>query len=71
MADSKKTKGEGDYAAAKRYRKDAEDFAQSHDTEDLAKQAKKDLEGKAGAELRRAEEAGKAKAREEDPKLKG
>lgn len=71
MADIDKTKGEGDYKAARRYRKDVEGFVESHDTEALAKQAKKDLEGKSGAELRRAEEAGKAKAKGKDPKLKG
>lgn len=57
--------GEGDYASARVYRKDTESFIDRNKDRipDMAKKAEDSLEGPEGAELERAEEKGKAKAR--------
>ncbi|MGF1626326.1 MAG: hypothetical protein ACFCVH_15700 [Alphaproteobacteria bacterium] len=70
MPERKDPKGEGDYAAARRYRKDVEEFAKSGDVEGAAREAEKAVEGKEGDALREAEKAGKERARGEDPKLR-
>lgn len=57
--------GEGDYASARVYRKDIESFIDRNKERipDMAKKAEDSLEGPEGAELERAEENGKSKAR--------
>ena len=64
--DRQKTKvqGEGDYAAARRYRKDAEQFVRSNDTEELARKAKPESPEEAD-ELERAEDLGRSRSRGE------
>lgn len=66
---TQKIKGEGDYEAARRYRKDVEEHARSGDVEGEARDAEKAVEGEEGEKLREAEEIGKSKARGEDPQL--
>lgn len=63
MSDKQKNEGEGNRTADREYRKKATDFAKSHDTEKLAKAAKKQLEGENGDKLRKAASEGKSKAR--------
>ncbi|MEZ5669108.1 MAG: hypothetical protein R3F55_17030 [Alphaproteobacteria bacterium] len=70
MSDKSKVQGEGDYQAARRYRKDATEFAQSGAVEDAAEKARKAIEGPAGEALRQAERDGKARAKGEDPALR-
>jgi len=50
--------GEGNYSAARRFRKDQTDFVEHNKDKisDLGKQAEKALDGKEGDELRDAEE---------------
>ena len=57
--------GEGDYKSARVYKKDVEGFIQQkgEDIPNLAKDAERALEGPEGAELEKAEEKGKSKAR--------
>ena len=57
--------GEGDYKSARIYKKDIEGFIQKKDSEipNLAKDAEKAIDGPEGAELEKAEEKGKSKAR--------
>jgi hypothetical protein len=57
--------GEGDYKSARVYKKDIEGFIQKKDSEipNLAKDAEKAIDGPEGAELEKAEEKGKSKAR--------
>ncbi len=62
--DEKKTNqgdqsGEGNYDASRRYREGLEKSVSEGHSAELAEKAKKDLEGKQGEELRRAEEKGK------------
>ena len=54
--------GEGDYEAARRHRKRAEDFAASNDTERLAQDAAPRSEDEA-EELRDAEQQGRARTK--------
>ena len=56
---------EGDYRAARAYKRDIETFVRTKDREipRLAKKAEKALAGPEGAELKRAERKGKSKAR--------
>lgn len=58
--------GEGDYDAARRYDKSARDFAQSGKVGPAADRAAPRNDGEA-QELERAEEAGKSRAKGEDP----
>lgn len=53
------TIGEGNYDASRRYREGLEKSVQKGNAEELAKKAKKDLEGKDAAAYREAEEKGK------------
>ena len=57
--------GEGDYKSARRYKRDIDTFLKDKGAEipDRAKEAEKSVEGPEGAELARAEEKGKSKAR--------
>ena len=64
-----KVQGEGDYEAARRYDKAAREFAESGKVDDAARKAEPANPAEA-AELERAEEAGKARAKGEDPAVK-
>jgi hypothetical protein len=61
--------GEGDYKSARIYNEHQRQFNESGKIEKAAKDAEKAIEGKEGDELRRAEEAGKARSHGEDPQL--
>ena len=58
--------GEGDYVSGHRYQKDAEEFARSHDTERLAREAAPDTDAEK-RELLEAEQKGKARAKGKKP----
>ena len=64
-ADANPVQGEGDYKAARDYKRDIDKFVQDKggDIPDLAKDAEKAVEGPEGAELAQAEHKGKSKAR--------
>jgi len=62
--------GEGSRTAALAYDHSQTEFAQKGDVKRKAKAAKKALDGPAGAELRKAEAAGKARSKGEDPALR-
>ncbi|GAB5468485.1 MAG: hypothetical protein Kilf2KO_15150 [Rhodospirillales bacterium] len=66
MAEDDKVQGEGNRKAARAYRKDATDFAQSGEVGKQAERAKRALDEKEGAALRKAEQEGRAKAHGED-----
>jgi hypothetical protein len=70
MTGKRKLQGEGDYEAARSYRKDVENFAEKRDVKGAAQAARKAVEGSEGAVLRDAEKAGKARAKGFDPKVK-
>jgi hypothetical protein len=57
--------GEGNYDAARDYRRDTEAFIakKGKDIPEMAKDAEKALEGSEGEALKRAEDIGKSKAR--------
>jgi hypothetical protein len=57
--------GEGDYTSARVYKRDVEDFIQKKnaDIPKMAKDAEKAVDGPEDAELKKAEEKGKSKAR--------
>ena len=57
--------GEGDYKSARVYKRDIENFIQKKnaDIPQMAKDAEKAVDGLEGAELKKAEEQGKSKAR--------
>ena len=57
--------GEGDYKAARDYKRDIDKFVQDKGRviPDLAKEAEEAVEGPEGPELARAEQKGKSKAR--------
>lgn len=54
MADNNQIQGEGNYDAARRYRKEQEAFAKTGPVEQKAKEAKDALDGPEGEELERA-----------------
>jgi len=54
MADKDQIQGEGNYEAARRYRKEQEEFAKSGKVEQKAHEAEDALDGPEGAELERA-----------------
>jgi hypothetical protein len=64
-----KVQGEGDYEAARRYDQSARDFAQSGKVKPAADQSAPRDEREAD-EMQRAEEAGKSRAKGEDPQVK-
>ena len=59
---SENIQGEGEYDAARRYDKQAHDFAKSGKVDKAAKEAKPDNAAQA-KDLKRAEEAGKSRAK--------
>ncbi|MBC7956003.1 MAG: hypothetical protein H7Y33_09065 [Cytophagales bacterium] len=61
-----KVQGEGDYEAARRYDKSAQDFAQSGKVDEAARKAKPNDPKEAEA-LKKAEEIGKSRSKGEDP----
>ncbi|MFN4282987.1 MAG: superoxide dismutase [Alphaproteobacteria bacterium] len=64
---TQKIEGEGSYRATRDYNKGVAKSVATGKSEEKAKEAKKALDGKEGDELKRAEEAGKSRARGEDP----
>jgi hypothetical protein len=58
--------GEGDYKAARRYDKSAQDFAQSGKVAEAARKARP-LDPQEAEDLKRAEEIGKSRSKGEDP----
>ena len=68
MTNKPNVQGEGDYDAARRYNESTRDHAHSGKVDEAAEAAKPRTPGEA-AELERAEEAGRARAKEEDPNL--
>jgi hypothetical protein len=54
MTQDDRIQGEGDYEAARRYRKAQEDFARSGKVDKAAHEAEDALDGPEGAELERA-----------------
>ena len=64
-----KIEGEGSYSAARDYNKGVAKSVAAGKSEEQAKDAKKALDGKEGAELKRAEAEGKSHSHGEDPKL--
>jgi hypothetical protein len=54
-----KVEGEGSYTASKNYRKGVEAFAKSGKVKSAARVARKAVEGREGASLKRAERKGK------------
>ncbi len=63
-----KVQGEGDYDAARHYNDKTREFAQSGKVDEAARAAEPQTREQA-QELERAEAAGKARAKEEDPNL--
>jgi hypothetical protein len=64
MANNDQIQGEGNYDAARRYRKAQEDFARSGKVDKAAQEAEEAIEGPEGAELERArKESGRIKPR--------
>ena len=65
MGDNKGVQGEGNYDAAREYDEQVREHAADKErVKKEAQAAKKALEGEEGEELRKAEEEGKARARE-------
>ncbi|MGE4220991.1 MAG: hypothetical protein AB7G39_16215 [Alphaproteobacteria bacterium] len=66
-APEQKNEGEGNRTAARRYNADQQRFVASGRAAIAAEEARKAVEGSKGDALRRAEDKGRAKARETDP----
>lgn len=64
-----KVQGEGDYEATRRYRKRTEEFLENNDVEKAAQEAAPEDADEA-EELEQAEDAGKRRAKGEDPALR-
>lgn len=64
-----KVQGEGDYEATRRYRKRTEEFLENNDVEEVAQSAEPE-DAEEAEELEAAEDAGKRRAKEEDPALR-
>jgi hypothetical protein len=69
MGDKQKIQGEGDYEATRRYRKRTEEFLENNDVDEAAQRAAPDDAAEA-EELEAAEEAGKSRAKAEDPAVR-
>jgi hypothetical protein len=71
MADKVKpdNEGEGSKSAARRYNDRAEEHVRSGKSDDAAEQAREDVDGPDGEELRKAEAEGKRHIAEEDPEV--
>lgn len=65
-----RNEGEGNRTAAREYNKATREHARTHDVDAEAKKARKALEGEQGDSLRRAEQTGKSRAKDEDPQVK-
>lgn len=65
-----KNQGEGDRESARRYNRNTQEDLKGKDVEAKAKAAKRALQGASGEELKQAEKAGKARAKEFDPQVK-
>jgi len=63
MAEPKKDTGEGSYEGTRRYNEGLKRSIEKGDSEALAEQAKRALEGPEGDELRRAEEEAKRRGK--------
>lgn len=66
--DAPQVQGEGDYEAARRFNEDSRKFVQSGKVEAAAKAASPTSERERD-EMQRAEQAGKARSKEEDPQI--
>ena len=69
MNKNDKVQGEGDYDAARNYRKSTEEFVDSGKVEQQ-EEDRRDIDEAERAELEEAEETGKEHAKERDPTLK-
>jgi hypothetical protein len=69
MGNENKVQGEGDYEAARRYRKRSEDFVENNDVEKAALNAAPETSQQA-EDIKMAEAAGKQRAKGEDPALR-
>lgn len=69
MAKQVKVQGEGDYAAARRYRKRTDEYLENNDVEKAAIRAAP-TSAREAEDLRAAEAAGKKRAKGEDPALR-
>ena len=69
MARPSKVQGEGDYEAARRYRKRSEDYVARNDIKKAALRAKPRSSSEAES-MKAAEEAGKKRAKGEDPAVR-
>jgi hypothetical protein len=68
MQDKDKVHGEGNYAASKQYNEATRKFVQSGKVDEAARKAAPG-NAREAEEMRRAEDAGKRRAKEEDPEL--
>jgi hypothetical protein len=59
-----KNEGEGNRTAARQYNKDQQAFVKSGKVDEAAEKAKKAVQGSEAEKLRRAEQAGRSKARD-------
>jgi hypothetical protein len=66
-ADQDANEGEGSRTAANRYNEKTRDFARSGQVDRQAKDAKRAVEGEQRSDLHKAEDAGRAHAKDEDP----
>ncbi|HEY0877916.1 MAG TPA: hypothetical protein VGE10_05640 [Zeimonas sp.] len=64
-----RVQGEGDYEAARHYRKDVEEFIESGKVDDAMREAAPRNENEAH-QMEKAEKAGKARSKGEDPALR-
>jgi hypothetical protein len=68
MANEEKIQGEGDYEAARRYRKRTDEYIENNDVDKAALRAAP-ASGEEAEDLQAAEAAGKKRAKGEDPAL--
>ncbi|NYZ15902.1 hypothetical protein HL658_25460 [Azospirillum sp. RWY-5-1] len=66
---AQRNEGEGNRTADRQYVEGVKDHVKNHDVQGDAQRAKDAVDGPEGAELRRAEEAGKNHSKGEDPLL--
>lgn len=69
MAAEQGNEGEGSRTAAKEYNERTKEFLSKEDAEAKAKEAAAALDSEEGDALRRAEEEGRAHAKDEDPQV--
>jgi hypothetical protein len=69
MSNEEKVQGEGDYQAARRFRKRSEEYVENNDIEKAALRAAPETSQEA-EDLKAAEAAGKKRAKGEDPALR-